>query len=193
MILDSKACSGLVGLLAKLVHLSWTPELGFDKIGTRVPRFQSVLGLFMCVNEVRISEKFGSWGVLCNYCSNVHGGPCHRATRLCFGCGQFEHLMRDYPMQKQTIEGDHRYVRQMATTPPKIAQIGRNVRSDKGKGIASLPRNRLAQPSCESQVHGFTPTPQDAQTSNAMVTSTPLICGTEALVLYLILDRHIPS
>ncbi|WRX20688.1 hypothetical protein QQP08_013175 [Theobroma cacao] len=77
-------------------------------------------------------------------------------------------------------------MRKVVTTPLKMTQTGRNAKVDKNKGVASSFCGRSTQPGNESggQALVFALTPQDAQTSNAVVIDFDVIFGIDWLASY---------
>ncbi|WRX16069.1 hypothetical protein QQP08_008556 [Theobroma cacao] len=122
--------------------------------------------------------------------SPPHSRPCNQMKAFYYECGGIGHVKRDCPTYRHNQEMARNSIRpDFAIAPTK------NVRRDKGKGVASYSQGRSTGPTQQGAFRGgqarvFALTPQDAHVSNAVVTGNLFICGYEASVLFYLGSTH---
>ncbi|WRX23574.1 hypothetical protein QQP08_016061 [Theobroma cacao] len=125
----------------------------------------------------------------CDTCGRRHSGQCLRTMRVCYGCGQFGHITKDCVMAHQS-QGFSRGSTQPTLSAPLVAASSdREASGSRGRGAVTSSQGRPFGFGCQSfagksqaRVHALTP--QEAQTSNAVVSGTLAVYNRDARVLF---------
>ena len=145
---------------------------------------------------------------MCQRCGRVHQGPCHLAPNACFRCGQQGHFVRNCPFNSSPNQTQFQFASSASSAAPSFSQPrpqfstpyqsgpfqagpsqgrgfgGRSGGRFGGRGSGRGPTPAASfQQSSGGQARVFTLTPEEAQTSNAVVAGTISVCGTDAFVL----------
>ncbi|WRX23201.1 Reverse transcriptase domain - like 10 [Theobroma cacao] len=110
----------------------------------------------------------------CDTCGRRPSGRCLRTMRVCYGCGQSGHITKDYVMAHQS-QGFSRGCTQPTSSAPLVAASSdREASGSRGRGAVTSSQGRPSRFGCQSfvgkgQARVYALTPQEAQTSNAVV------------------------
>ncbi|EOY08454.1 DNA/RNA polymerases superfamily protein [Theobroma cacao] len=125
----------------------------------------------------------------CDTCGRRHSGRCFLTTKTCYGCGQPGHIRRDCPMAHQSPDSARGSTQPASSAPSVAVSSGQEVSGSRGRGAGTSSQGRPSGSGHQSsigrgQARVFALTQQEAQTSNAVVSSILSVCNMNARVLF---------
>ncbi|XP_070023683.1 uncharacterized protein [Nicotiana sylvestris] len=119
---------------------------------------------------------------VCQTCGRSHLGQCRILTGECFRCGQLGHNLRDCPQPSRNF--NQASIQSVAPTQAARNTSGATSTGNRGRGVGDRAIVNQGQRNAgRGQAKVFAFTRQDAQASNAVVTSILSICSFDALAL----------